>query len=91
MLRLTALFVALASPALSQCLPLPDALNALAQTYGEAVRADALMSDGSLLIITADPNGGWSALVVSPAGETCMVANGQAFEVHELPIPGENM
>ncbi len=76
------------SPALSQsalpnCAGVADALAGLGQTYGEAPRVTALMTGGNMLIITAAPNGGWTALEIQPDGKACIVAAGEAFEVQD--------
>jgi hypothetical protein len=75
---------------LAVCITMPaDALAGLAATYGEAPRVSALMGP-NVLIITAAPNGGWTAIEVKPNGESCIVAAGEAFEVMALPIPGDD-
>ena len=66
------------------CIVLTDALAALQQRYGEVPRVSGLASNGSLMIITAGEAGGWSVLLVTPDGQACMVASGDAFEV----LPG---
>jgi hypothetical protein len=81
------------SPAFSQaaspnCAAVADALAGLAQTYGEAPRVTALMTGGNMLIITAAPAGGWTALEIKPDGQACIVAAGEAFEVQAAPAPG---
>jgi hypothetical protein len=72
------------SPAFSQsvapnCAGLADALAGLAATYGEEPRVTALMTGGNVLVITAAPSGGWTALEVRPDGTACIVAAGEAF------------
>lgn len=90
MFRLTAILCALTAPAFAEeCGPVPDVLAGLAANYGEAPRVSALMGP-NVLIITAAPNGGWTALEVKPTGEACIVASGQAFEVQDAPAPGED-
>lgn len=72
----------LALPAQAQqCAPLPDALAGLAAQYGEQPRVSGLTSGGSLMLVTAAENGGWSVLIVTPDGQACMAASGAAFEV----------
>jgi hypothetical protein len=83
--------LALALPAAAQtpqCTGLPDALAALAAQYGEHPRVSGLTYNGSLFLMTAAENGGWSVLLVSPDGRACMVASGAAFEVIEPEAPG---
>lgn len=87
-----AILLALATPAQAQqaCAPLPDALTALASRYAEAPRAQGLMADGRLMVITAADAGGWTAMVVTPEGQACMVAAGEAFGIVEAPKPGSD-
>lgn len=83
---------ALTAPAFAQdpnCAPVADALAGLAQTYGEAPRATAMMG-AHVLVITASPSGGWTALEVKPTGEACIVASRENFEVVALPAPGDD-
>ena len=63
------------------CANVAEALAGLAANYGEAPRVTALMTGGNMLIITAAPGGGWTALEIKPGGEACIVAAGEAFEV----------
>lgn len=81
--------LAFATPALAnpQCAPVADALAGLAANYAEAPRITALMG-ANMLIITASPAGGWTALEIKPDGQACIVAAGEAFEVQAAPIPG---
>ena len=72
----------------AQCAPVAEGLTALADNYGETVRVTALMAGGNVLIITAAPGGGFTALEVKPGGEACIVAAGEAFELHEPESPG---
>jgi hypothetical protein len=85
---LTALLAVPAAAQAPQCTGLPDVLAALAAQYGEHPRVSGLTSNGSLFLMTAAENGGWSVLLVSPDGRACMVASGAAFEVIEPEAPG---
>jgi hypothetical protein len=83
------------SPAFSQaalpnCANVADAIAGLAANYGEAPRVTALMTGGNMLIITAAPGGGWTALEVKPGGEACIVAAGEAFAVQDAEPPGDD-
>ena len=73
-----------------QCAAVADALAGLASTYGEAPRITALMTGGNMLIITAAPSGGWTALEVKPDGQACIVAAGEAFAAQEAEPPGDD-
>lgn len=90
-MRTILLTALLALPAQAQtppCTGLPDALAALQQRYGEAPRVSGLVSNGSLMIVTASEAGGFSVLLVSPEGVACMVAAGEGFALTEAPKPG---
>lgn len=67
---------------------LPDALQGLSQRYAEAPRVQGLTAAGHMLVITQSATGSWSALLVSPDGQACMVAFGEALEVIEAVKPG---
>lgn len=80
MTRILALLLALPAQAqTTPCTALPDALAALSARYGEAPRVTGLTSAGTLMVITASEDGGWSP--VTPDGTACMAASGSAFEV----------
>ena len=80
----------LASPAFAQCANVAEALTNLATSYGESIRVTGLMADGNMLIITAAPSGGWTALQVKPGGEACMVAAGEGFGIQDAEPPGDD-
>lgn len=71
-----------------QCGPVADVLRVLSERYTETPVANALSSDGRMLIITASPGGVWTAILVSAEGEACMAANGVALEVQRPEPPG---
>jgi hypothetical protein len=52
----------------------------LAERYHETPRMAGL-TGGPMMIITASPEGTWSALIVQPDGTACLVASGADFEV----------
>jgi len=86
-MKLLPLILALATPAHAQapqCLPVTEALEAPQANHGETVRADALMSDGSVMVITAAPSGAWTALIISADGVACMAA----FAAHDAEPAG---
>lgn len=92
MFRMTVILCAIGAPAFAepQCAGVADALAGLGQNYGEAPRVTALMTGGNMLIITAAPSGGWTALEIQPDGKACIVAAGEAFEVQDAPAPGSD-
>jgi hypothetical protein len=89
-MRLTCALVLFAFPAVAQtqCGGVADMLAGLSRTFGEEPRVSALMTGGDLLLITAGPSGGWTALGVTADGQACILAAGEAFEVKPAPIPG---
>jgi len=80
------------SPAVAQtqCGGVADVLAGLAATYGETPRVSALMTGGEVLVITAAPGGGWTAIGVTADGQACILAAGEAFEVQEAEPPGDD-
>lgn len=89
MSRLILALCILATPShAATCGPLADVLAGLESRYGEVVRADALMTSGQLLVITASEAGGWTALVVSLDMTACIIAAGENFATH---APGEDV
>jgi hypothetical protein len=78
------------SIAQTQCANVAEALTNLHATYGETVRVTALMTGGNMLIITAAPGGGFTALEVKPGGEACIVAAGEAFAAQDAEPPGDD-
>jgi hypothetical protein len=90
MIRAAIIATLLALPAAAQtpqCAGLADALAGLATTYGEQPRVTALMTGGNVLVITAAPSGGWTAMEVRPDGTACIVAAGEAFGIVPLGDP----
>jgi hypothetical protein len=80
------------SPAVAQtqCAPITEALANLAGRYGESPRVTALMTGGNMLIITAAPSGGWTALEVKPGGQACMIGAGEGFGIQDAAPPGDD-
>ena len=91
-MRLTLALCAIAAPAFAepQCANVADALTNLAANYGESPRVTALMAGGNMLIITAAPAGGWTALEIKPGGEACIVAAGDGFGIQDAEPPGDD-
>jgi len=91
-LTLALILSATFSPAVAQtqCGSVADVLAGLAATYGETVRVSALMTGGNMLIITAAPSGGWTALQVEPGGNACIVAAGEGFGIQDAEPPGDD-
>lgn len=70
------------------CAQVADVLASLATRYAEAPRVAGLTSSGAMMLITANAEGGFSVLLISPDGTACMVASGVALEVHPAPVAG---
>ena len=87
MLVLPGLAVAQENPAPGDCLPVADGLANLKANYNEDVRVTALRNDGGMLIITAGPDGNWSAVVVDVTGIACLAIWGPAIAFEDaLPL-----
>lgn len=89
MLVLPSLTVAQENPAPGDCLPVADGLANLKANYNEDVRVTvtALRNDGGMLIITAGPDGNWSAVVVDVTGIACLAIWGPAIAFEDaLPL-----
>ena len=73
------------APAPGECIPVTEGLADLKNNYGEEVRVTALRQDGGMLIITAGPDGNWSAVVVDVTGIACLAIWGPAIAFKVLP------
>ena len=59
-------------------------LERLAKDYEEAPVAMGLAANGSVLEVLASNNGSWTIIVTDPAGKSCVLASGEAWE--SLPM-----
>jgi hypothetical protein len=90
-MRYIPLLIALASPAWAQdCKSLEAQLTELRDSFGQTIRTQGLTTDGLVHIMTASPDGGWSAMLVTPDSIACIVAAGEAFAAHDAEAQGEN-
>jgi hypothetical protein len=83
LLATSALSLALSSSAWASgpvCGDRDEIVADLAAKYDETVQSVGLASGGNLLEILASSQGTWSALFTTPAGVTCIVAYGEAWE-----------
>lgn len=62
-----------------------EALEYLAARYQEEPRAIAITRNGTFLTVTTDANGAWSLIETTADGQTCLVSDGQNFELIEAP------
>ena len=93
MIRKTAILASVLSmlsmlsfPAMAQavCSERGKFLERLATGYEESPVAMGLASNGSVLEILASDGGTWTIIVTTPAGKSCVVASGEAWE--EVPF-----
>ncbi len=75
------------------CAPRDQVVTRLAAAYGETRHAVGLGAGGRMIeVFASGASGSWTITVTDPAGLTCLVASGQAFEaVAERPAaPGRD-
>lgn len=79
-----------AAPAEAQsaCGERTEILAALESAHGEAPRAIGRSTNGGLLEVLVSPSGGWTILVTTPNGPTCILASGESWESN-LTISGQ--
>ncbi len=64
-----------------QCADRALVVERLADTYGESRQSIGLGANNSVIeVFASDETGTWTITVTNPAGVTCLVASGQAFE-----------
>ncbi len=81
---LAAMGLAAAASAQSVCSERTTFLDKLGERYSENTSAIGLASNGTVLEVLTSEMGTWTILVTQPDGTTCMVANGESWEL--LPI-----
>lgn len=78
------------SPAFAQsqnCAPFDVVASRLSEVYSEQPRVRTLLSNGSLFMLWASPQGEtWTTTVTLPSGVTCLAASGENMEF--LPVQG---
>jgi hypothetical protein len=96
-MTLLAIGTLLASATLSQaqqnCASRDVVIERLASAYGETRQSIGLGQNNAVIEVFASADTGtWTITVTSPAGVTCLVASGLAFETlaETLPIPSED-
>ena len=78
---------------LSNCAPRERVVERLADKYGETRQSMGLGANNAVVEVFASlESGSWTITVTSPAGITCLVASGQAFEelAEALPPKGDD-
>ncbi len=64
-----------------QCADRALVIERLADRYGESRQSIGLGANNSVIeVFASDETGTWTITVTNPAGMTCLVASGQAFE-----------
>lgn len=65
----------------ANCAPRDVVAQRLAETYGETRQSAGLAANGAVVEVYASGrSGSWTITVTAPAGLTCLVASGRAFE-----------
>ena len=63
------------------CAERDQVVNRLAEGYGETRQSIGLGANNSIVeVFASKETGSWTITATSPAGVTCLVATGQAFE-----------
>ena len=84
----------MAAPAFAQqgmnCGPREMVVERLASKYGETRQSIGLGTNNAVVeVFASDASGTWTITVTSPAGLTCLVASGQAFEALAEALPAQ--
>lgn len=81
------------SRAQQNCAPRDVVIERLASTYGETRRSIGLGQNNAVIeVFASSETGSWTITVTSPAGLTCLVASGLAYETlnETLSAPTED-
>ena len=70
----------LSGSAWGQCAPRSAILTHLERSYSEVPVSQALTDGGGVLERLAAPAGGWTLIVTTPEGMSCLVASGTAWQ-----------
>ncbi len=83
---LASILSVLSLPAMAQvvCSERGKFLERLASGYEETPVAMGLASNGSVVEVFASESGSWTIIVTTPAGRSCVVASGEAWE--DVPL-----
>ncbi|GGM01090.1 hypothetical protein [Pseudooceanicola nanhaiensis] len=70
------------------CAPRENVLARLAEGYGESRKSIGIGANNQVVeVFASDESGTWTITVTSPAGVTCLVASGQAYEALAEALP----
>lgn len=84
--------IAITGPAQANgnCAPRQVVVERLATTYGETRQSIGLGANNAVVeVFASQESGSWTITVTSPAGVTCMVASGMAFETLAEALPAQ--
>jgi hypothetical protein len=73
------------------CAPHDQVVSLLSKNHKEERQAIGLTAGGQLLEIFVSQAGTWTAVISSPAGQSCITAAGEAWKDDRPVIPGEDM
>ena len=72
------------------CAPRELVVDRLASGYGETRQSIGLGKNNAVIeVFASDETGTWTITVTSPAGQTCLVASGEAFETMAEALPAK--
>lgn len=63
----------------SACRPRDEMMAYLSHDFGEAPRVQALDASGAIMEITVAADGGYSVILTTPDGMSCMIRSGTYF------------
>lgn len=73
------------------CLPFPEMLAWLKNTYKEEPVGSGVAESGSQAVLTLSDKGGWTLILRSPKGPGCVLMGGTGFGLSRPPMPGESL
>ena len=80
----------MAAPAAAQqagCVPHKEAVEHLAEAFGERLVSFAITSEGTLLEVMASQDGStWTILLTQPGGRACLVSAGTDWHAVEWKV-----
>jgi hypothetical protein len=60
-----------------------EIVRTFGSTFGETIVGRGLRGDGVVLELLVGPNGTWSIIITHPGGLSCLVSDGEAWEMTE--------
>jgi len=93
MLRCLALILMIATPAQAQmlCGERDAVTQSLTGVHGETLRGIGLAHEGAVVEVWAAEDGAWTITVTLPAGVTCVIGSGEAYQSLDgvAPVEGD--